>query len=462
MAGSEIGAVNEERAQSWQALCEFVGQIQQKSGVPGVAVGVYYQGETAAQGFGVTNAAHPLPVTDTTLFQIGSITKTFTGTLIMRLVEEGKLALDTPVRQIVPDFRVADETASAQVQVHHLLTHLSGWEGDLFLDTGPGDDALKRYVAAMAEQPQVAPIGAHWSYNNSGFSLLGYLIEQVTGKTFEAVLKEWVLDPLGMEHAFIEPSDVMTHRFAVGHSVTGDGAEVLRPWPLTRATRPAGGLICHVQDLLRYARFHLGAPDVAKSPVISAESVKQMRTPQVTVWGDERWGLTWGLNRIGGVEMVSHSGGTLGQITQLTLVPERQFAVAVFTNATSGGQITRAVTNRALEIYLGLEMPKPKPLDVAASELAEFAGLYRSALTDVELGVLGGRLVAQYIPKGGFPTKDTPPPPLPPPTWLALIEKDRLMVMAGDAKESKVDVIRNPDGSIAWLRSGGRLYRKVR
>src|SRR5215207_7863719 len=145
-----------ERAQSaWSELVEFAGQRQAESRVPGVAVGVLDQGVVSAQGFGVTNVDHPLPVTSTTLFQIGSITKTFTGTLIMRLAEQGKLELDAPVRRYLPDFRVVDATASAEATVRHLMTHTSGWEGDLFLDTGNGDDAVAKYVATMAEQEQL-------------------------------------------------------------------------------------------------------------------------------------------------------------------------------------------------------------------------------------------------------------------------------------------------------------------
>jgi CubicO group peptidase (beta-lactamase class C family) len=447
--------------QHWQALGKFVAQKQKETGVPGVAVGVLYQGEVAAQGFGVTNTDHPLPVTETTLFQIGSITKTLTGTVIIRLVEEGKLELDAPIRQYVGDFKVVDETASSQTTVRHLLTHMGGWEGDFFLDTGAGDDALAKYAAALAEQEQVAPLGTHWSYNNAGFSLLGYLVEQVTGKRFEEALHEWVLAPLKMEHAFLEPSDAMTHRFVVGHSVSSEGAKVLRPWPLTRASRPAGGLITHVHDLLRYARFHLGDATAAQQPVISAASVELMRMPQAPVWGDESWGLSWALDTVSGVQTVGHGGGTLGQITLLRFVPERQFAVAVFTNASQGGVVTRTVTDWTLKSYLGLETPEPKPLEMPAEELAQFAGTYRAGLTEMELGVLAGRLVGQVVYKGGFPTKDTPPEPPPPPMWLAPIEPDRLMVMEGDFKDSKADAIRTPDGAIGWLRFGGRLHRRV-
>src|SRR5512136_1612918 len=136
-------------------------------GVPGAVVGIFHQGETKTAGLGVTNVSHPLPVTPDTLFQIGSITKTYTAMAVMRLVEKGTLSLDEPVRTYVPDFRVADEDTSARVTLRHLLTHTAGWSGDLFTNMEFGDDALARYVAAMYELQQETPLGALASYNNA-------------------------------------------------------------------------------------------------------------------------------------------------------------------------------------------------------------------------------------------------------------------------------------------------------
>lgn len=445
----------------WQALTAFVQRQMADTQVPGVAFGVFHAGEVQAAGLGVTNVDHPLPVTDTTLFQIGSITKTFTGTLAMRLVEEGKLDLDAPVRRYVQDFGVMDADAAAQVTIRQLMTHLAGWQGDFFLDTGSGDDALAKYVAAMTDLPQNTPPGQHWSYNNAGFTLLGYVIEQVTGRSYEEALKALVLEPLGMEHAFLEPAEVMTHRFVVGHHLTPEGAGVLRPWQLSRSTRPAGGLVTHVPDLLRYARFHLGEATVAQSPVITPESIAAMQAAQVTVYGDEAWGLTWGLNQVDGVQTVAHGGGTYGQITQLVLVPSRGFAVTVLTNADTGGQVTRAVVEQALALFLGIQTPHPQAQELPAAELAQYAGRYASNMSEIELGVLAGRLIVQVVPKGGFPTIDTPPPPAPPPATLGVIAPDRLMVLDGETAEAKLDVIRRGDGAIGWLRAGGRLLRRL-
>ena len=443
--------------ETWGRLGEFVAQVMKAKNVPGIAVGVLYQGETRAAGFGVTSVDHPLPVTPETLFQIGSITKTFTGAAIMRLVEMGKLELEATVRTYAPDFKAADETAAAQVTIRHLLTHMAGWDGDLFDDTGAGDDALSRYVAGMAELEQLAPLGAVWSYNNAGFSLAGYIIERVAGKSYQTAMKELVFEPLGLQHCYFDPGEVMTHRFVVGHHGGDNGPQIARPWPLPRS----GGIICHAPDLLRYARFHLGDGGAEDgSRLLKPESVAQMQAPQVTVWGDEAWGLTWAVNKVEGVSQISHGGGTMGQISLLALLPERQFAIAILTNADRGGEATHEISRWALKEYLGLGDPDPKPLESSTIELAPYVGRYSRPFAEVELGLLGGKLVGQITYKGSFPTKDTPPPPSPPPMSITRCEPDRLLVLDGPFKNMRADVIRRPDGSIGWLRAGGRIHAR--
>jgi CubicO group peptidase (beta-lactamase class C family) len=444
---------------NWARLGELVAQLMDKTGVPGVCVGILHQGEVATAGFGVTNAEHPLPVTDETLFQIGSITKTFTGTALMRLVEAGQVELDATLRTYLPEFKVSDEAAAARATVRHLLTHMSGWEGDYFHATGAGDDALARYVADMAGLTQLAPPATVWSYNNAAFSVVGRIIEVLTGKTYEAALKELVLEPLGLQHSFFDPGDLITYRFAVGHHAGGAGAQVARPWPLPRSAYPAGGITCHVQDLLRYARFHLGDGRAeGETRLLSAEAMAAMHSPQAAVWGKETWGLSWSVDDTAGVRVVSHAGGTNGQSTLLLLVPERAFALAVLTNADRGGMVIHKLSQWVLKQYLELDMPDPTPIEASVEDLAAYGGRYSRPAADIELGILGGRLIGQMILKMHFPTEDSPVPPSPPPASLGLCEKDRLLVLDGGAQGEKMDILRKPDGSIGWLRSGGRIH----
>ena len=166
---------------TFTALQSHITTLMDEHHVPGVAVGILHNGETYTAGFGVTNVDHPLPVTDDTLFQIGSISKTFTGSLIMQLVAQSKVDLDATVRTYLPDFKLADEQAAANATIRHLLTHTGNWVGDFFIETGEGDDAAARYVARMAELSQLAPLGTVFSYNNAGFYVLGHIIEDGDG-----------------------------------------------------------------------------------------------------------------------------------------------------------------------------------------------------------------------------------------------------------------------------------------
>ncbi|NJD59139.1 MAG: beta-lactamase family protein, partial [Anaerolineae bacterium] len=195
----------------FQAIIELASAEQKRLPIPGAVLGVLFDGLESIAPFGVTSLEHPLPVSEDTLFQIGSITKTFLGTAVMQLVEMGKLALDAPVRTYLPSLKLADESVAAHVTMRHLLTHTGGWVGDYFNDFGPGEDALAKMVDKMAELPQLTPLGEVWSYNNSGFYLAGRVIEAVTGTNFEAAIKELVLEPLGMHMSFFFTDDVITH-----------------------------------------------------------------------------------------------------------------------------------------------------------------------------------------------------------------------------------------------------------
>jgi CubicO group peptidase (beta-lactamase class C family) len=336
-------------------------------------------------------------------------------------------------------------------------------DGDFFPDTGNGDDALARYVKLMEDLPQVTPLGSILSYNNAAFSLAGRVIEVVTGKTYEAALKDLVLDPLGLKHSFLFPTDVMTHRFAVGHETIADKTIVLRPWQLTRACGPAGGISESMIDQLRYARFHLGdgtAEDVTR--ILTAESIAMMQTPGSAGWLDIKMGLAWRTYDIGGLRRVFHGGGTYGQISAFTMTPARKFGLALATNSTNGGLFILDVTKGLVAKFLGNEDPEPVEIPMTPSHLAEYSGRYtRSQGGDIEVKTEAGKLMMQPYPKGGFPTEDTPPGPTPPPFQVGLIGEDRVAMVEPAIKDIQGEFIRGSDGSIAWLRWGARIFARA-
>jgi CubicO group peptidase (beta-lactamase class C family) len=441
----------------WQRLGKFVTEMMQAKDIPGVAVGLWYEDQAWTAGFGVTNRDHPLPVTDETLFQIGSITKTSTALAVMQLVEQGKVKLDAPVHTYLPNFQTKDKTIAAGVTVRHLLTHMAGWEGDLFHETGSGEDALARYMALIAEQEQVLPLETAVSYNNASFSLAGHLIEQVTGQPYETVIKAQILEPLEMEDTFFDARDVITHRFAVGHN---DG-RVARPWYLTRSAYPAGGLCCHVRDLLKYGRFHLGNGTNNGRQLISANSLTLCHTPQHTILNDESVALAWFVDDRAGKRILKHGGGTKGQVTLLALVPEHELVLTVLTNSENGGNLTREVLEWVMANYLDGPIPQLEPIKYETADLQPYVGVYDRSFANVELGILGGRLIGQLAYKKGFPDEKTPPPPPPPPATFMPVGQDHFIVTDGPMAKSEAYFLRRPDGSIGWLRFGLRAYKRV-
>ncbi len=443
-------------------ICDFVVAEMQRLGVPGVAVGILYEGQQYLAGFGVTSVENPLPVTADTLFQIGSTTKTVTGTIIMHLAEKGVIDLDEPVRHYVPDLTLADKTAETTVTPRHLLTHMGGWMGDFFRETGSGDDCLSRYVAEMAELDQVVPVGSLWSYNNAGFGLAGRLIEAVTGKPYEAVAQELILDPLRMNDSFFFPADVISRRFVVGHRndpVTGP--EVVRPWALARSAHAVGGLCSTVRDQLRYARFHLGDGRAANGQrLLSAETLHTMQIPHTPANLGRQMGLSWLLKDYGDSWAVLHGGATNGQLSAFQMVPTRGFAITVLTNAEEGGMLGDAVVTRAMQHYLSLREPELTHVDLTPAELAAYEGRYEARLAHVELYVKDGQLMMQSIPQGGFPDKDSPASPAPPPSRLAFFGPDRVIALDEPLINMKAEFIRDEDSCIVWLRTS-RLHRRV-
>lgn len=444
---------------TFKPLAEKVLEAMERLKVPGVAVGLYYQGQEFSAGFGVTNINHPLPVDGDTLFQIGSTTKTFTATAAMRLVEEGKLDLDRPLIEYLPQFKLRDETATSKATIRHLLTHTGGWVGDYFEDFGMGEDAVGQYVTQMIELEQLTPLGELWAYNNAGFSLAGLVIQTITGKPYETVIKEMIFEPLGMKHSFFFAGEAIVHRVAVGHFVTAKETKIAERWPLARSAHAAGAIISSAKDQIRYARFHMGDGTNGEGVrLLKAETLAFMQTPQVTIGGHaDSMGISWFIKEVGGVKTVFHGGTTNGQLSAFLMAPEQDFAITVLTNANVGGVLHSEITKWALEYYLKAVKPEPEPIELEKEKLATFVGHYRFALNDVDVTQKGDHLILQTIPKGGFPDKNSPAPPAPPPTRLAFFSPNRALMLDFPFKGQEIEFLTGPNGQVAWLRFGLRI-----
>jgi len=474
----------------YRRLDGVIREAMARHDVPGVAVGILHDGQEYTAGYGITNLNAPYPVDASTLFQTGSITKTYTATAVMLLVEQGKIELTAPVRRYLPDLVLADEAVAEQVTVHQLLNHTGGWFGDYY---GPpptelepavwpwrGDDAIARYVANMRYLPQLAPLGAMFGYNNAAVVLAGHLVEVITGMTYEAALTELLLRPLGMTNSYLFPEEAISFPVSAGHTKGSDNRPVVNPlWALPRAVHPTGGLLLPITEQLKYARFHLGdgrTPDGTR--LLSPELLAEMQTPSgpgapVAVTANAEVigaGVGWALEEIDGVRIVTHNGGTTGQMAVLALVPERQFAVGLFTNAVpGGGNLHYEVATWALSEFAGLRTPLPPTEAVPTEKLAEYVGRY-GVEVDVPGGGGGAQLLEVAVDGGGLSVTsyagDTLGDPKTmqqqgPPSRLDFFGDDAALVTTDEHTVMGAGFVRDADGAIGWMQWSARVVPRL-
>ena len=456
-------SLNSIKNPRFRELCRRIVKEMKRLNVPGVAVGIYHKGKEWMAGFGITSTEHPLPVTPDTLFQVGSISKTFTGTLLMMLAEQGKVYLDTPVCNYLTDFTLSDESVAKKVTLRHLLTHTGGWVGDYFNDFGNGDEALEKMVQDIAKLPQVQPLGKLWSYNNTGFNIASRVIEVVTRKPYEQALQEMLLDPLGLTMTYLYPSDILfTHRFVVGHYIENKNVKVARPWAIGRAGNGVGGVVSTVKDLLKYARFHMGdgRSELGKR-ILRHQSLGAMRIVQVNAGGRGDIGITWFIRYAEGITTYAHGGATHGQQAYFFFIPEKDFALVILTNSHDGGILTAQTFGWILELYFKTKIKLPAPLKKPPLELKQFTGRYKIGTECFDIKVKGKYLIYHHIPLGGFPRPDTPPGPAMPPMRFAFYDKDKLIGLDEPYKDALADVIRDEEGRVEYFRVGGRAHKKI-
>ena len=454
----------------FDAIVALTEAKMKEYGVPGVAIGVIDGGVATTRGLGIINVEDSLPVTTHTVFPIASISKTFAATAMMRLVEQGKLDLDAPVRTYIPEFRVRDSMVSQQVKVWHLLTHLGGWEGQV---AGPdrGTETLRNFLTTITDLMQVAPPGKAWSYNNAGFSIAGRVIENVTGTSINRAVRDLVFQPLGLEHAGTTAGDFIVNRFASGHTTRDGRASLNRPFtPSVSVT--AGGVGVCITDLLSYARFHMGDGTAAGGErVLTRASLEKMRAPQLRKQStDDDIGLSWHIRQVGPVRTYGHGGTLGGHILLLELVPERNFAIAILTNSSSGWRLIQDVEREALKSYLNagyapnqaiahrglLEtLPTAQPL-ARQPELAPYVGTYARPNNSYVVRAEAGRLVMQDRPNSpgpnAQPPRDTP---------MAFFGPDRAVITDGPDRGQSIEFVRDDAGSVRWIRVVGRVAVRV-
>ncbi|MDR3070581.1 MAG: beta-lactamase family protein [Propionibacteriaceae bacterium] len=394
----------------WQ---ERLDTLAKEAGVPGAQLGILRlregePDELHTWATGLLNVNTGRNTTVDSLFQIGSISKTWTGTVVMQLVEEGKIGLDQLVKDIIPDFKLVNDELTGSVTVRHLLTHTSGIDGDVFVDTGRGDDCLEKYVSeVMPQAAQIHPLGATWSYCNSGFSILGRIIEVVTGQVWDEAMRERLFTPLGLTHTVTLPEEAILFDTAVGHTISDPEPVVAPVWILQRNAGPAGLITARVADLLAFARLHLldgQTPDGTQ--LISKETAQAMRAfeadvPEKYLLGDS-WGLSFERFNWHGAQLFGHDGNTIGQAGFLRFYPEGRLAVGLLVNEGSGHELYQNIYGEIFQELAGVQIQDMLviPENPPELDITPWLGSYERASTLIELLVVDGKPVFKATMKG--------------------------------------------------------------
>lgn len=439
--------------------------------VPGAALAIYRRGRLYESAAGVVNLDTRVPTTPDSVFQIGSITKIFTTTLVMQLVDEGRLDLDAPVADILPGFRTADRALAAKVTPRHFLTHTSGIEGDLFVDAGRGDDNIRRLQDMGTLLPSLFPPGERLSYCNFGFAMLGRITEVLTGMTWDQAIRRKLFRPLGMTHALTLPEETLRYRAAIGHvpNPKNPGEQMLSPMPWLSLGQKAAGATpaMSAADLLKFARLHLDR-GVTKDGerLLSKRAVREMqrlqrRLPKHFSGGLDAWGLGWMLMRWSGKRIVGHDGGTVGQYSFLRVVPEDDLAVALLTNGGDARGLYDELMSLLLKSLARIEVPGLPEVDAELTEqlsgrLDRYVGRYASISGVTEISAQQGRLFVAATPTdiAGMTLPKSP---------LAFVDRNTVRMASGDpVADRNLWIFQDPDDAPArFLQFGARLSRRI-
>ncbi|MEV7546597.1 serine hydrolase domain-containing protein [Streptomyces sp. NPDC089915] len=399
----------------WQARLDA---LRAEHHVPAASLAVLVDGTVHELASGVLHRGTGVEATTDSVFQMGSIAKLYTAALIMRLAESGRLALDAPVVDVLPEFSVADPEATRTITTRQLLSHTSGLTCDFTYDGGRGDDCLAEYVRAAKDVALDCPPGTAVSYSSVGHNVLGRIVEVLTGKVWDEALKDLLLTPLGVTHTMTLPEEALRYRAAMGHlGAAGQDPDPAPSWDLMpRSAGPYGRVIASAGDLARFARMHLsGGLAQDGTRVLSEETVALMQrrvvdSPDKWTVSADGWGLGWTLYDWDGIQGYGHDGASIGQYGYLRVVPSAGVAIALLTNGGGARELYAALYRELLAELAGVTMPQPFAPSARppAVDFAPLVGTYRREGVVITVTERGGAWHLRYEFVNGM--RDFSPP----------------------------------------------------
>jgi CubicO group peptidase (beta-lactamase class C family) len=343
---------------------------------PGVAVIVTKNGETLyKQARGLANIELQVPIKTDTVFRLGSITKQFTGAAIMMLVEQGKLSLSDDLHQYIPDF----PTEGNKVTIKHLLTHTSGianytQDAKIMEMESKTPTTLDRMITRFAEHPMTLKTGEANRYSNTGYVLLGKIIEVASGKTYAEFIEQDIFAKLGMKDSRFGGLQMIPNRasgYSAGESGYVNSGYIDMMWP-----HAAGSLLSTVDDLNMWFKA------LRSGKLVSKANYKLMTSPaKLNDDSMSDYGFGLGLFKLNKYDAIGHGGGIHGFVTNAFYIPSEDLYVAVLNNYDSGnpGEIARMLAVVALEI----PVPKFEKMNLDNQQLAPMMGSYKLPSGDI-------------------------------------------------------------------------------
>jgi CubicO group peptidase (beta-lactamase class C family) len=394
-------------------LQERLGRILKEANTPGMGVVIANRaGIVWSAGIGLADVAAAKPATSTTLFRIASVSKTFVALAVLKLVEEGKLSLDAPVKGLVPEVAFANPwEAEDPVRVAHLLEHTTGWDDIHPKEFAHNDPKPMTLAQGLAIGPESRTSrwrpGTRFSYSNAGPAVAAAIVEKLTGKRFEDYVKETFFDPLGMSTAdyFYSPQTraLLTKLYRADGKTPYDYQHI--------ALRPSGALNASAEDMGHALRFLLRRGQSDRGRILGEVSIQRMET-SVTSYGaqgglQDGYGLcNEGLHDRRMRVWRGHSGSIHGALSEFYYLPEQGVGYFFSINA-HNGKASWAIANQ-LTAYLTKDLPLPSPPPAASVpvDVAEaYSGWYRPANPRLEalafqVRILG--LIHMTIHKAGL------------------------------------------------------------
>jgi CubicO group peptidase (beta-lactamase class C family) len=341
---------------------EFVTTAMKEWNVPGVAITIVQSNRVVLErGYGFRDVERKLPVTPNTLFAIGSTTKAFTTFLIGTLVDEGRLGWDTPVREFLPDFRLSDPHTTELITPRDLVTHRSGLPRHDLVWYNNTTSTRKDIVQRLAHLEATEPLRAKFQYNNLMYLAAGYLVEHVTGKSWEENIRERILLPLDMTNSnFAVRDSAKTADFALPYEEKGEQVREIA-FRNIDLCGPAGSINSSVAEMSHWLMVNLNQGKFGDQQLIQPSTLADIHSPQMpTGVSMERpeisqpiYTLGWMIESYRGHRRVFHAGGIDGFITHVTFLPDDQVGVVVFANLNKTslpGVLVKNAVDRALNL----------------------------------------------------------------------------------------------------------------